>query len=253
VTGQVLARREVERKAEELARLAAALEASNHELDQFAYVASHDLKAPLRGIGNLSQWIEDDLGERLTAESREHLELLRGRVQRMEGLIDGILQYSRAGRVREKTEPVDTGALAREVVDLLAPPPTVRVEVAPELPQIITERLPLQQVLLNLVGNAIKHSGPGGVVHVSASRGGGAWEFAVSDQGPGIAPEFHERIWGMFQTLQPRDRVEGPGIGLSIVKKLVESRGGRAWLESAPGAGATFRFTWPAGTTAGEE
>jgi PAS domain S-box-containing protein len=252
VTGQVRARRDVERKAEELARLAAALEASNRELDQFAYVASHDLKAPLRGISNLSQWIEDDLAERLTDESREHLSLLRGRVHRMEGLIDGILEYSRAGRVRGAAERVDTGALAREVVDLLAPPPQVRVEVAPEMPVIHTERLPLQQVFLNLIGNAVKHSGAaGGTVRVSARHDGGAWELAVSDEGPGIAPEFHERIWGMFQTLQPRDRVEGTGIGLSIVKKLVESRGGRAWVESSSGAGATFRVRWPA--TAADE
>lgn len=253
VTEHVLARRELERKAEELARLAAALEASNRELDQFAYVASHDLKAPLRGISNLSQWIEDDLGERLTDESRGHLGLLRGRVHRMEGLIDGILEYSRAGRVRERAERVDTGALAREVVDLLAPPPGVRVEVAPEMPVLVTERLPLQQVLLNLVGNAVKHARPGGGhVRVEARRDDGAWELAVRDDGPGIAPEFHDRIWGMFQTLQPRDRVEGTGIGLSIVKKLAESRGGRAWVESAPGAGAVFRVRWPEAGEGGE-
>ena len=253
VTEHVLARRELERKAEELARLAAALEASNRELDQFAYVASHDLKAPLRGISNLAQWIEDDLGERLTGESREHLGLLRGRAQRMEGLIDGILEYSRAGRVREQAERVDVGALAREVVDLLAPPPEVRVEVAPEMPVLVTERLPLQQVLLNLVGNAVKHARPGGGrVRVEARRGEGAWEIAVRDDGPGIAPEFHDRIWGMFQTLQPRDRVEGTGIGLSIVKKLAESRGGRAWVESAPGEGAVFRVRWPDAGAGGE-
>jgi PAS domain S-box-containing protein len=247
VTAQVLARREVERKAEELARVAAALEASNRELDQFAYVASHDLKAPLRGISNLSQWIEDDLGEALAGESREHMALLRGRVQRMEGLIDGILHYSRAGRARTAAERVDTGALAREAADLLAPPPGVVVEVAPGMPVITTERLPLQQVFLNLIGNAVKHSGArSGTVRVSVRDDEGTCEFSVSDEGPGIAPEFHDRIWGMFQTLQPRDRVEGTGIGLSVVKKLVESRGGRVWVESAPGEGATFRFLWPA-------
>jgi len=250
VTAQVLARREVERKAEELARVAAALEASNRELDQFAYVASHDLKAPLRGISNLSQWIEDDLGEALGGESREHMALLRGRVQRMEGLIDGILHYSRAGRSRGAVERVDTGALAREAADLLAPPPGVVVEVAPGMPVIMTERLPLQQVFLNLIGNAVKHSGSAsGTVRVSVRDDEGTCEFSVSDEGPGIAPEFHDRIWGMFQTLQPRDRVEGTGIGLSVVKKLVESRGGRVWVESAPGEGATFRFLWPADRT----
>jgi signal transduction histidine kinase len=248
VTVQVQARKEVERKAEELARLARALEASNQELDQFAYVASHDLKAPLRGISNLSSWIEDDLGEAATAEVKEHLALLRSRVIRMEGLIDGILQYSRAGRMRERVEPVDTAALAREAVDLLALPGGAVVEIGAEMPILATERLPLQQVLMNLVGNAVKYGGEAGArVEVSARRAaGGEWEFAVRDHGPGIAPEYRERIFAIFQTLESRDRVESTGIGLSIVKKLVESRGGKVWVESAQGGGSVFRFLWPA-------
>jgi len=247
VTEQVRARREVEQKVEELARLTAALEASNGELDQFAYVASHDLKAPLRGIANLSQWIEDDMADRLTDDTRNNLELLRGRVHRMEGLIDGILEYSRAGRVREKAERVDAAELAGDVVDLIAPPPTVQVEVDVEGPPLVTERIALQQVLMNLVSNAVKFTAPGGGrVRVEGRGVPGGWEFSVSDSGPGIAPEYHERIWGIFQTLQPRDRMEGTGIGLSIVKKLVESRGGRVWLESQAGQGATFHVHWPA-------
>jgi PAS domain S-box-containing protein len=247
VTEQVRARQAVEQKAEELARLARALEATNRELDQFAYVASHDLKAPLRGIANLSQWIEDDLADRFTAESREHMRLLHGRVHRMEALIDGILQYSRAGRTQEPPERVDTAALLDEVVDLLAPPDGVDVVVQPGMPVITTERLPLQQVFMNLVGNAVKYGGPGARVEVSAQpEGGGVCEFTVRDDGPGIAPEYHERIFTIFQTLEARDKVEGTGIGLSIVKKMVESRGGRVWVDSAPGRGAAFRFTWPA-------
>jgi PAS domain S-box-containing protein len=248
ITAQVRARREVERKAEELARTARALEASNRELDQFAYVASHDLKAPLRGIANLSQWIEEDLGEGLPAESRAHLELMRGRVNRMEGLIDGILRYSRAGRVREKAEPVDVGALLDEVVDLLAPPEGTTVEAGP-MPLLVAERLPLQQVLMNLVGNAVKYTRrPDARVEIRAEERGAFWEFAVRDNGSGIAPEYHDRIFGIFQTLQARDQVEGTGIGLSLVKKLVESRGGTVRVESAEGEGAVFRFLWPANT-----
>jgi signal transduction histidine kinase len=195
----------------------------------------------------VSTWVEEDLGQAATPEVREHLRLLRGRVARMEGLIDGILQYSRAGRVREGAERVDTGALAREAVDLLAPPAGAVVEVAPEMPVLVTERLPLQQVLMNLVGNAVKYGGGARArVEVSARRAGErAWDFSVRDHGPGIAPEFHERIWGIFQTLQSRDRVEGTGIGLSVVKKLVEARGGKVWVESRPGEGATFRVLWP--------
>ncbi len=247
VTAQVLARREVEQKAEELARLAAALEVSNRELDQFAYVASHDLRTPLRGISNLSQWIEDDLEDRFTDSAREHMRLLRSRVERLDGLIDGILRYSRAGRVGERPERVDVEALAHEVVDLLAPPPEVEVRVLPGLPVLLTERLPLQQVLLNLVGNAVKYrGGEAPWVEVAAERRDGGWEFRVSDNGRGIAPEYHERIFGIFQTLHARDEVEGAGIGLSIVKKAVESRGGRVSVESGDGQGATFRFLWPA-------
>ena len=255
VTAQVQARRDVEAKAEELARLARALEASNQELDQFAYVASHDLKAPLRGISNLSSWIEDDLGDAASEEVRSHLALLRGRVLRMEGLIDGILQYSRAGRIRERTERVDTGALARETIDLIAPPDGAVVDVHPGMPVLFTERLPLQQVLMNLVGNAVKYAGgPGARVELSARRGNdGVWEFSVRDHGPGIAPEHHERIFTIFQTLEPRDRVESTGIGLSIVKKLVESRGGRVRVESADGGGAVFLFTWPGSVGRAEE
>lgn len=247
VSEQVRARRQEERKAEEMSRLAWALEASNRELDQFAYVASHDLKAPLRGIANLAQWIEDDLADRFTAESHEHMRLLHGRVHRMEALIDGILQYSRAGRTHEAPERVDTRALLDEVVDLIAPPAGVRVVVHPGMPVLRTERLPLQQVFMNLVSNAVKYGGPGARVEVWAGEDeAGVCRFTVRDHGHGIAPEYHERIFAIFQTLEARDKVEGTGIGLSIVKKMVESRGGRVWVESAPGQGAAFHFLWPA-------
>ena len=232
-------------RAEQLASLHAALERSNRDLDQFAYVASHDLKAPLRGIANLSQWIEEDLGEAVPASTRQHLDLLRGRVNRMEALIDGVLQYSRIGRVAADPEIVDTGRLAREVADLLALPPDVRLDIAPDLPTLVTERVPLQQVLMNLIGNAIKYRRGDAVVTVESEPIGGAQAFRVRDNGPGIAPAFHDRIWGIFQTLEARDKVEGTGIGLALVKKIVEGRGGRVWVDSAEGRGATFGFTWP--------
>jgi signal transduction histidine kinase len=174
--------------------------------------------------------------------------LRKGRVHRMEALIDGILLYSRAGRVRGSTETLDTGRLVNDIVELIAPPEGVLVEVAPEMPTLFTERVPLQQVFMNLIGNAIKYSRPTRPdvhVRVSWQPSHDSVQFSIADNGPGIAPEFHERIWGIFQTLQARDKVEGTGIGLSVVKRIIESRGGQVWLDSAPGAGSTFHFTWP--------
>jgi PAS domain S-box-containing protein len=234
-------------RAEELTRLAAALERSNRELDAFAYAASHDLRAPLRGIANLAQWIEEDLTAQggLKSETAEMLQLMRGRMHRMEALIDGLLQYSRAGRTHKTPEAVDIHALVAEVVDLLAPPAGATVTLEP-LPAITTERLPLQQVFMNLIGNALKHGGGDRAVIVVGGRDAGAFhEFFVRDNGPGIAPEFQDRIWGIFQTLEARDKVEGTGIGLALVKKIVEGHGGRVWVESSVGQGSTFRFLWP--------
>jgi signal transduction histidine kinase len=238
VTDQVRARQRSE-------ALAGELEATNRDLDQFAYVASHDLKAPLRGIATLSEWIEEAIGGQISGETRRQLDLLRGRVHRLEALIDGILSYSRAGRVREKIEAVNVGALLADCRELLAPAPEATIDIGP-MPTLMAERVPLQQIFMNLISNALKHAArPDVRVELRCADAGHAYDFSVRDNGPGIAPQFHERVWGIFQTLQPRDRVEGTGIGLSVVKKLVESRGGEVSLESEPGSGATFHVLWP--------
>ncbi|MEP6691557.1 MAG: ATP-binding protein [Gemmatimonadaceae bacterium] len=246
VTEQVRARQNVEGKADELARLSHALSESNRELDQFAYVASHDLKAPLRGIANLATWIEEDSKAQLSDDSRQHLRLMLGRVHRMEALIDGILHISRAGRARGTAEPVALGDLVREIIDLLDLPAGVTIVVDGDLPTLEAERVPLQQVLMNLINNAVKHARRSDArVEISARDDGAFCLIAVRDNGPGIAAEYHERIWQLFQTLEARDTVEGTGIGLSVVKKIVESRGGRVDVESELGHGATFLVWWP--------
>jgi signal transduction histidine kinase len=234
---------EQRRRADALERTAARLARSNQELDAFAYAASHDLRAPLRGIANLAEWIEEDLQGSIRDETREMLALMRNRMHRMEGLIDGILQYARAGRGHEAPVPVDVGDLIRDVVDLLAPT-AATILADPDLPVVVTERVPLQQVFQNLIGNALKHAGDGVEIGITVEDAGDFWRFGVSDNGPGIPVEFQQRIWLIFQTLEARDKVEGAGVGLSLVKKLVEAQGGTIAVDSAPGTGASFTFTW---------
>lgn len=240
-------------RATELARLTSvltetniALEKRNQELDQFAYIVSHDLKAPLRAIANLSQWIEEDLQEKITGDTKHQMNLLRGRVHRMEALIEGILEYSRVGRVKTPKELVDVQLMLQNAIASLAPPPTFTITVASEMPVFTTERLLLEQVFTNLISNGIKHHDrPDGTVTISCQDRGDFYEFVVRDDGPGIAPQYHEKIFVIFQTLQARDRVENTGIGLSLVKKIVEDKGGNIFLESQVDRGAIFRFTWP--------
>ena len=231
------------------------LERSNRDLDQFAYIASHDLKAPLRAIATLSRWLEEDLKDRLSEEGREQIVLLRSRVQRMDSLIDGVLRYSRVGRMENEGEWVQVRELVEEQVELLSPPEGFRIRLADDLPEMHTKRLRLGQVFSNLINNAIKYHDreDGEIVVASRSLGDGLWEFRVSDDGPGIPEQHRERVFVMFQTLQPRDQVESTGLGLSLVKKLVEEEGGEVHVESNPEGGATFVFTWPEGGVEEEE
>jgi signal transduction histidine kinase/CHASE3 domain sensor protein len=229
-----------------LGRVNAALEDRNQELEQFAYVTSHDLKAPLRAIANLSEWIEEDLAGQLPEENQQQMRLLRGRVHRMEALINGLLEYSRVGRTQTTTEQIDVADLLAEVIDSLDPPDAFTVHVDPNMPTLMTKRMPLRQVFANLIGNGIKHHDrDDGQIQISVQDQGDWVEFAVADDGPGIHPDYHQKIFAIFQTLQARDTRENTGVGLAIVKKTVETEGGSIRVESAEGAGATFYFTWP--------
>jgi signal transduction histidine kinase len=241
------AKAEVDAALADLRQTSKALEMANRDLEQFAYAASHDLRAPLRGIASVTDWLEDDLGDSISDKARELLGLLHGRVARMEALIDGILAYSRISRYKDAREPVAVETLVREVAaQLSAKPGVVTIDVPDSMASIAVQKAPFQQVWLNLLGNALKHgAAERPEVHVAARSAGEHWEFSVSDNGPGIARQFHERIFRIFHTLASRDKVEGTGIGLAIVKKLVDDRGGRVWVESEPGKGAKFCFTWP--------
>ncbi len=164
----------------------------------------------------------------------------------MHGLIDGILQYSRAGRVREKKSVTDLQVLVTEVIDLLAPPPHISVKIEGTLPVISCEKTRVAQVFQNLISNGIKYfDKPQGDIRIRCADRRSEWAFSVSDNGPGIAAKYFERIFQLFQTLAPRDKVEGTGVGLSVVKKIIDSDGGRVWVESELGSGSTFHFTLP--------
>jgi len=229
----------LERRTEELAR-------SNADLEQFAYVASHDLRAPLRSIVTLAKFIEDDLGDAIPDKTREHLKVLRRRALLMQALTDDLLVYSQARREPEEILEVDTAALVQSVVFLLDPPAGFEIATAGEMPILETVRGPLEQVLRNLIGNAIKHHDRAeGTITISARDLGPFWELAVADNGPGIAAEDHARVFQVFQQLESRRGLEGTGMGLSLVKRIVEGFGGEVGLERGTGRGATFSFTWP--------
>lgn len=222
------------------------LEKSIQELDQFAYVVSHDLKAPLRAIASLSEWIEEDSAEQLTAESKHNLELLRGRALRMESLIHGILAYSKAGKKREDKSEVNTGEMLENIVDSLNPPSNINIHLDPELPIVEAEAIKLQQVFSNILSNAIKYMDKeNGEITVGFIPLPDAYQFYIQDNGPGIEKEYHNRVFMIFQTLSTRDEIESTGIGLSIVKKIVEEHGGKIWIDSEIGEGSKFSFTWP--------
>lgn len=249
------AREELLKRAEELAttnlvlaRTTALLERRNSELDQFAYVTSHDLKAPLRAISNLAEWIGEDLAGQIPEENQRQLVLLKSRVQRMEALINGLLEYSRVGRRERQMTEVVVDQMLHSVIDSLDPPAGFEVQVPTELPTLYTHRTALSQVFANLINNAIKHHDRDhGTVEIRYRPLGDLVEFAIADDGPGIAEEYHDKIFTIFQTLKARDDFESTGVGLSVVKKIVESENGRVWLESAVGEGSTFYFTWPVG------
>jgi len=250
-----IARDSTERHQQQLARDAAALalrdknqqlERSNRNLEDFAYVASHDLKSPLRGIDNAAKWLEEDLHD-LSDESRKIFGLMRNRINRMEKLLDDLLTYSRAGRTDTAISETNVADIFDSIIEILSPPVHIKVRVEGVLPVIVTASAQLEQVLRNLINNAIKHHDKqSGEVVLSGKQVGHFVEFIVRDDGPGILPQFHKKIFQLFQTLKRRDEVEGSGMGLAIVKKLVEQQNSCITVHSnGNGTGTEFRFQWP--------
>ena len=247
VSGLVINSRDITERIDneqQLKEYATSLEKINKELDQFAYIVSHDLKAPLRAINNLSTWIEEDIQENIQAETQKNFSMLRGRIQRMEMLINGVLEYSRAGRLKTESTAIDMNHFIKDVIFNLAPPDNFEIKIQSKLPTIEGEKVVLDQVFSNLISNAIKYNdNPNPTIQIGYENQVGVHCFFVQDNGPGIEEEFHEKIFGIFQTLNARDSIESTGVGLSIVKKIIEEKAGRVWVESSKGKGSKFIFT----------
>lgn len=223
----------------------AQLALSNKELKEFAYIVSHDLKAPLRAISQLSYWISTDYKDAFDKEGKEMLTLLGSRVKRMDLLIDGILQYSRVGRV-ENEEPIDLNNLVKDVIESLAAPENIEIKVVDALPKYIGDPTRFSQIFQNLISNSIKFSDkPKGKIKIACSDEGKYWKFSVEDNGPGIEEKYFDKAFQIFQTLQARDKIEGTGVGLSLVKKIINYYKGEVWIESKVGEGTIVFFTLP--------
>jgi signal transduction histidine kinase len=219
------------------------LEYRNAELDKFAYVVSHDLKAPIRGIHNVLNWIEEDMSSELSPQLNKYINIISGRTKRMENLINGLLDYA---RIREKTTPenINVSKLVAEIVEDIVPG-NFKVRLL-DLPVIFGERLKIEQVFTNLISNSVKYTlREDGEIVISCKEFEDYYQFSVKDNGMGIEPEFHERIFEMFQTLREKGEKENTGIGLAILKKIIEEQKGQISVNSDLGLGTEFIFTWP--------
>ncbi len=237
-----------ERKEAELkqAKLLRKVENINKELKDFASIVSHDLKAPLRGIKTLANWILADCGDKFSKDSKEQMDLLLARVERMYMLIEGVLEYSRVGRAEGKQTPVNLEEFMPEVINMIVPPENIKVTVESKLPVIEAEEIHIMQLFQNLLSNAIKYiDKPQGQIKVDCIPEDDFWKFSIADNGPGIEEKHFEKIFRMFQALSVREEFQGTGVGLTVAKKIVELYGGKIWIESKVGEGSTFFFTLP--------
>ncbi|MCH7782170.1 PAS domain S-box protein, partial [candidate division KSB1 bacterium] len=216
----------------------------NKDLKDFAYIVSHDLKAPLRAIKSLSDWLYADNKDKLGEEGKEQIELISGRVMRMEKLIEGILKYSRAGNIGGGKEKIDIDEVIEDAKVSIGLPDNVKISVKSKMPVIMYPQTQIFQILLNLMSNAVKFMDKEiGEIEIDCTEENGYWKFSLADNGPGIEEKYYDKIFQVFQTLKARDEFESTGIGLAVVKKIVEGNGGKVWVDSKIGIGSTFYFT----------
>lgn len=238
----------VMRDVSEWKRAEQELERAYEDLEQFTRIVSHDLRSPLRALDNLSQWIAEDLGDKVPDETATHLELLQERVAHMDRLLEDLLRYARASGRDARLETIDLAETLRKAVATLDIGDSFEIHIDEQMPTFDTARAPLEQIFVNLITNAVEHHDRDrGRIEIGFERTDGRYLFWVRDDGPGIDPRFHDKIFEVFEALDHDNGSGGTGMGLSLVKRLVESSGGTIEVDSNPAnrRGATFRFTWP--------
>lgn len=240
------AEEELEKLNKDLDLTVRELSRTNKELQEFAYVAAHDLKTPLRAIATLADWISSDYADKFDEQGKEQVNMLVQRAKQTSSLVDDVLHYSRVGQKKQEKQEVDLNTVLSEIISGISPPENIEITIENELPTILCEKTQIIQVFQNLLSNAVKYMDkPNGQIRVGCIEDDGFWKFSITDNGPGIEQKYFKRIFKIFQTLSPREGVDSTGIGLSIVKKIVELNTGRVWVESELGKGSTFFFTLP--------
>ncbi|MFC1795345.1 CBS domain-containing protein [Planctomycetota bacterium] len=244
------AEEELEKMNEDLESAVRELSQANKELQEFAHITAHDLKTPLRAIGTLADWLSTDYTDKFDEQGKEKIRMLVTRAVQMSALIDDILRYSRVGHNDTEKRRNDLNTVLSEVIAGIDLPENIEITVENELPVLMCERTQILQVFQNLLSNAVKYMDkPSGQITIGCDEQDDFWKFSVADNGAGIEKRHFERIFKLFQTLSPCDGIENTGIGLSIVKKIVELNGGSVSVESEVGKGSTFAFTLPKQTS----
>ncbi|PKM77335.1 MAG: hybrid sensor histidine kinase/response regulator [Firmicutes bacterium HGW-Firmicutes-15] len=240
---EITERQNAEKRSQELMQ---ELEFTNQELKDFAHIVSHDLKAPLRGITSLAEWLANDYQDKLDEDGKEQLGMLLNRTKRMHNLLEGILRYSKLSYSKEEKNTINFNGVILEVVDMLVPPDNISIIIENEMPLLKLDRTRTQQLFGNLIGNAVKYMDkPNGQIRISCHKQGEFCQFSIHDNGCGIEARHFDKIFTIFQTVKSQDEFESTGIGLTIAKKIVEMYGGKIWVESKVGEGSTFHFTLP--------
>ena len=217
---------------------------NNDDLKNYARVVSHDLKTPIRGIKNICEWLDEDKRTQLDAEGQEYLDLMKRKVAQIEQLIEGILEYSKAGIENSHIEKIDVKKLVEDTLNLIEIPQKFDIQVSEKLPNIFAEKIKMKQVFQNLITNAVKYNNKEeGTINISSSEDEKFWYFSVADNGIGIEQQYFNKIFEVFQTLHQKDKFESTGIGLSIVKKIIDQHKGFISVESQLDIGSTFTFS----------